>query len=160
MEIIEQITFYGHVLNVYNSVDEPLFLAVEVARMIDYSVGNTSWMLENIDPEEKILLNVTVLRNANDQRNGRGGNKKPVWFLTEYGLYEVLMQSRKPIAKQFKIVVKSILRDMRCERDDPRMSNWFEHLDLQADFEANNCLREDHGLEPITFEEYKIKRMR
>lgn len=24
------------------------------------------------------------------------------WFLTENGLYEVLMQSRKPIAKQFK----------------------------------------------------------
>lgn len=25
-----------------------------------------------------------------------------MWFLTDDGLYEVLMQSRKPIAKQFK----------------------------------------------------------
>lgn len=156
MEIIEQITFYGHVLNVYNSVDEPLFLAVEVARMIDYSNGHTHQMLSTLDDEDKILVSYNIA----DQRNGRGGNKKPVWFLTEYGLYEVLMQSHKPIARRFKTVVKSILRDMRRERDDPRMSNWFEHLDLQADFEANNCLREDHGLEPITFEEYKIKRMR
>lgn len=30
------------------------------------------------------------------------GQKREVLFLTEDGLYEVLMQSRKPIAKQFK----------------------------------------------------------
>ncbi|WP_300854391.1 BRO family protein, partial [uncultured Clostridium sp.] len=32
------------------------------------------------------------------------------WFLTEDGLYEVLMQSRKPIAKAFKKEVKKILK--------------------------------------------------
>lgn len=36
-----------------------------------------------------------------------------VIFLTEDGLYEVLMQSRKPIAKQFKKGVKKILREVR-----------------------------------------------
>ena len=35
------------------------------------------------------------------------------WFLTEDGLYEVLMQSRKPIAKQFKKEVKKILKSIR-----------------------------------------------
>ena len=34
-------------------------------------------------------------------------------MLTEDGLYEVLMQSRKPIAKQFKKKVKEILKDIR-----------------------------------------------
>ena len=34
-------------------------------------------------------------------------------FLTEEGLYEVLMQSRKPIAKEFKKKVKEILKDVR-----------------------------------------------
>ena len=34
-------------------------------------------------------------------------------FLTENGLYEVLMMSRKPIAKKFKKEVKRILHDLR-----------------------------------------------
>ena len=33
--------------------------------------------------------------------------------LTEDGLYEVLMQSRKPIAKQFKKEVKTLLKNIR-----------------------------------------------
>ena len=36
-----------------------------------------------------------------------------MWFLTEDGVYEVLMQSRKPIAKQFKKEVKKILKEIR-----------------------------------------------
>lgn len=36
-----------------------------------------------------------------------------MWFLTEDGLYEVLMQSRKPIAKEFKKKVKEILKTIR-----------------------------------------------
>lgn len=35
------------------------------------------------------------------------------WFLTEDGLYEVLMTSRKPIAKKFKSEVKKILKEIR-----------------------------------------------
>ena len=39
--------------------------------------------------------------------------KTEAWFLTEDGLYEVLMQSRKPIAKEFKKKVKEILKSIR-----------------------------------------------
>ena len=41
------------------------------------------------------------------------GQNREMWFLTEDGLYEVLMQSRKPIAKQFKKEVKKILKSIR-----------------------------------------------
>ena len=41
------------------------------------------------------------------------GKPHKQWFLTEDGLYEVLMQSRKPIAKQFKKKVKEILKEIR-----------------------------------------------
>lgn len=34
------------------------------------------------------------------------GQKRQIWFLIEDGLYEMLMQSRKPIAKEFKKEVK------------------------------------------------------
>ena len=36
-----------------------------------------------------------------------------MYFLTEEGWYEVLMQSRKPIAKEFKKQVKQILKEIR-----------------------------------------------
>lgn len=36
-----------------------------------------------------------------------------MWFLTEGGLYEVLMQSRKPIAKKLKKEIKKILKQIR-----------------------------------------------
>lgn len=40
-------------------------------------------------------------------------NSYSALFLTESGLYEVLMQSRKPIAKAFKKEVKDILKSVR-----------------------------------------------
>lgn len=55
-------------------------------------------ILKSIDDEEKVKVNNIHFEN----RTGGNGT----WFLTEDGLYEVLMQSRKPIAKQFKKEVR------------------------------------------------------
>ena len=44
--------------------------------------------------------------------NGQYENQECL-FLTEDGLYEVLMQSRKTIAKSFKKEVKKILKQIR-----------------------------------------------
>ena len=41
------------------------------------------------------------------------GQNREMWLLTEDGLYEVQMQSRKPIAKAFKREVKQILKTIR-----------------------------------------------
>ena len=59
-------------------------------------------MLESIDENEKIKREIGTLTNSYS-----------AWFLTEDGLYEVLMQSRKPIAKAFKKEVKIILKTIR-----------------------------------------------
>ena len=59
-------------------------------------------MVRSIDDDEKVANIIPT----------PGGNQK-VWMLTEDGLYEVLMQSRKPIAKQFKTGVKAILKEIR-----------------------------------------------
>lgn len=63
------------------------------------SLKNVSDMIQRVDEEERSKLNL-----------GRQGE---TWMLTENGLYEVLMQSRKPIAKSFKKGVKSILKEIR-----------------------------------------------
>lgn len=59
-------------------------------------------MLDKIDEDEKLVGTLF-----------RSGQNREAWFLTENGLYEVLMQSRKPLAKEFKKKVKEILKSIR-----------------------------------------------
>lgn len=63
-------------------------------------------MLQAIDDDEKVKI--TPKQSLGDLVNYKEYN-----FLTEGGLYEVLMQSRKPIAKDFKKGVKQILHEVR-----------------------------------------------
>ncbi|MGX9757150.1 phage antirepressor [Clostridioides difficile] len=100
LQIIKEQELLGKEFRVYGTLEKPLFLAKDVAEWIEHS--NVSTMLFNIEVEEKELIQIGTLNNAYS-----------AWFLTEDGLYEVLMQSRKPIAKQFKKEVKKILKEIR-----------------------------------------------
>ncbi|WP_282804544.1 BRO-N domain-containing protein [Clostridium tetani] len=105
LQIIDQRNLLGKDFKVYGDFQNPLFLAKDVAEWIDYqktSEGyyNTSKMLNTVDKDEKVTI----------PNKDSGGSKL---FLTEDGLYEVLMQSRKPIAKKFKKEVKKILKSIR-----------------------------------------------
>ena len=141
MERIEVVNAYGLSLDVYGTPEEPLFLAADVARAIDYSEGNTAHMLETVDENEKLI--VTIVRS---------GQRRGMWFLTENGLYEVLMQSRKPIAKKFKSVVKRMLKDLRL-KGGHTIGEWFGRFEGVEDLDSFNILREDFGLPPVTDEE-------
>ncbi len=88
----------GKQFKVYGTPEEPLFLAKDVAEWLDLS--NTTDMVSRVDEDEVTKLNL-------------GGLQGECNFLTEDGLYEVLMQSRKPIAKEFKKEVKNILKTIR-----------------------------------------------
>ena len=61
-------------------------------------VSNASKLTKNLDKEEYLTTRY---------------NNTSATFITEDGLYEVLMQSRKPIAKAFKKEVKKILKQIR-----------------------------------------------
>lgn len=100
LQIINQQEVLGKDFTIYGTLEEPLFLAKDVADWIEHS--NPTEMLKGIDEDEK--LTSTILR---------AGQTREVNLLTENGLYEVLMQSRKPIAKQFKKQVKQILKSIR-----------------------------------------------
>ncbi|NQM39979.1 phage repressor protein [Streptococcus suis] len=110
MQVVTTMTFHGQPLNIYGSEQEPYFMARDIAEMIDYQKTaqgkyNTAKMLAMVDEDEKIkgIPNSHTLIN----------NGTTVWFLTEQGLYEVLFQSRKPKAKEFKHWVKNILKEIR-----------------------------------------------
>lgn len=98
LQIIEQREVLGKEFTIYGDLENPLFKATDIAEWIDYGVSNVSKMVKNIDDTEKIITRT---------------NNTSATFLTEDGLYEVLMQSRKPIAKQFKKEVKKILKTIR-----------------------------------------------
>lgn len=100
LQVLKESELLGRQFKVYGSVEQPLFLAKDVAEMIEHT--NPRMMLDVVDDDEKVVSNVYTL----------GGNQQ-ARFLTEDGLYEVLMQSRKPIAKAFKKGVKTILKEIR-----------------------------------------------
>ena len=100
LEVLEHREVLGQDFKIYGNIENPLFLAKDVARWIEHS--DVSTMLRVIDESEKVTNIVCT-----------PGGKQSALFLTEDGLYEVLMQSRKPIAKQFKRKVKEILKEIR-----------------------------------------------
>ena len=99
----ETFTILDKEFKIYNTIEEPFFLAKDVAEWIEHS--NVSTMVNKVDDEEKEMIQIGTLNNAYS-----------AWFLTENGVYEVLMQSRKPIAKQFKKEVKQLLKKLRLEQ--------------------------------------------
>lgn len=100
LQIIREQEVLGKDFKVYGDYDNPLVKAKDVADWLE--VSNVSQMVQTIDDDEKGIYKIDTL-----------GGKQDVLFLTENGLYEVLMQSRKPIAKEFKKQVKVILKDIR-----------------------------------------------
>lgn len=109
LAIVDQREVLGKDFKIYGTKENPLFLAKDVAERIDYSKDgkgnyNVSSMLMTIDEDEKVKIHT----NLNNSKVGSN-----TWFLTEQGLYEVLFQSRKPIAKEFKKEVKKILKQIR-----------------------------------------------
>ena len=77
-----------------------MFLASDVADWIEHS--QTSKMVKSVDDDEKLIGTLFL-----------SGQNRDTWFLTEDGLYEVCMQSRKPIAKKIKKEIKQYLKSIR-----------------------------------------------
>lgn len=104
IDVVGTITFDDKVLNVYVSLNQPMFRATDIANMIEYSEGNTWKLLELCEEDEKLNLPVIV-----------AGQKRNVNFVNEEGLYNILEQSRKPIARKFRKVLNKQLVRMRNE---------------------------------------------
>ena len=87
----------GVELKMYGPKDGPMFKASDVAGILDHS--NSRKMLDMIDEQERCNLKLE-----------RGGTAN---FITEDGLYECLMLSRKPEARKFKRTIKKLLKGLR-----------------------------------------------
>lgn len=98
--VIDERKVLGKAFRIYGDFENPLFLAKDVAEWIEHNKPNE--LIANVDDTEKLKAIIS-----------HSGQNREMWFLTEDGLYEVLMLSRKPIAKEFKKEVKKILKSIR-----------------------------------------------
>ena len=103
MAVINETEIMDKTFRVYGTFENPLFLAKDVAEWIEHS--NLTVMINSVDDDEKLISRTKDCL----------GRDNSATFLTENGLYEVLMLSRKPIAKQFKTEVKKILKELRLK---------------------------------------------
>lgn len=100
IKILHKSTFLGKEIDVWGTFENPLFRASDVANWLHNT--NVSNMVKKVDEDEVTKFNL-------------GSRQGETLFLTENGLYEILMLSRKKDAKQFKKGVKKILHGIRTK---------------------------------------------
>lgn len=111
--VIKETEVLGRMFKVYGTVEEPLFLAKDIAERIGHS--NVGKMVSDAELEDDEFRKENIEITYSYGNEVRTRNQE-VLMLTENGLYEVLMQSRKPIAKQFKKEIKKILKTLRLNQ--------------------------------------------
>lgn len=135
--VIDSEVICNQQVNVYGTREKPLFLAKDVAKWLGHS--NPSRMLSKIDEDEKMIIYAKLSLQNSDITNSYIPSESDsckannYLFLTEFGVYEVLMQSRLPKAKEFKKGVKEILKRIR----------------LTGKYEADTHSDDDHSRELI-----------
>lgn len=116
VKIVGSIQFKNHTLPVYGDLDEPLFKATDVADLLEYGSNNV-WNLTSIcEEDEKVVLPTVV-----------AGQRRKVTFITETGLYNVLAQSRKTLARAWRRVIHEeliALRRVRGKNISEQFEDW------------------------------------
>jgi len=101
MELIKTFVKNSIQLNVYGTFEKPLFMAKEIGSILNMS--NIHEQIRHIDSDWKEFRKTETL-----------GGAQQMTFLTEPGLYYLIMRSNKPEAKLFqKWVVTEILPSIR-----------------------------------------------
>lgn len=100
MEVVGSLEFAKTHLDVYSSLDIPLFAAKDVAEML--KMDDKYGVIEKCERDEIVV-----------EVNG----KKATHYITELGLYNVLAQSRKLVARKWRRVISQQLIDARRARN-------------------------------------------
>ena len=135
MELVGKISFDGNMLEVYNSLDEPWFRVSELSKILEYSTGKTSQILELIEKDEHLITALKV-----------SGQMREVRMVNELGLYNILSQSRKPIARKWRRVIHSNLIMLRKQNQ----------LTIEGQFAEWDAMAEDIFIDPETGELMQI----
>ena len=102
---VGSIKYDGVEINVYNDLNEPLFLLKDVAKLTGYRTDSSNKLLEFCEEDEHLQGNIF-----------RAGQKRKVTFVTEMGLYNILSQMRTQQARKWRRVVHQELIDLRLKK--------------------------------------------
>jgi prophage antirepressor-like protein len=104
-------------LTAYGTLEEPLFDPGEVAEWLGYHRSYAEQILKDVGEDETVMFEFeSVVFNE----TGRLGTFLSArLLLTENGLYETVMQSKVPQAREYKKRIKQVLKDMRVD-DRPK----------------------------------------
>ena len=118
LQVIKETEILGKQIKMYGSIENPYCVASDVAEWLGERDGYT--VSRKVSDEEKDTQIVCTL----------GGNQKTT-VLTEDGLYEACMLSRKKIARPLKSEIKKYLKSIRLTGaaipvgDEQKMVNYY-----------------------------------
>ncbi len=87
-------------ITIKGTYEDPLFRASDVGLILDIKFIHNS--IKDFDNDEKVSRRTLTL-----------GGPQEVFFLTELGLYRLLGQSRKPIAREFQKWIAKVIKEIR-----------------------------------------------
>lgn len=114
LEVVSTGNVLGRKFTIYGTIEDPLFLAKDVAEWIEYSKTSGGsydvWkMIQTVDDDEKVkkICDIKDTYTTSDE-SSRARNTQEMWFLTEKGLISVLSKTRKISNDKRKILIKSL----------------------------------------------------
>lgn len=93
--VVGQITFDGKKLDVYNSIEEPLFKASDIFKLLNTYIGSRYENISHICEADEIFNLPTEVN----------GYRKNVVFVNEHGLYNILSNSRNETARKWRRLI-------------------------------------------------------
>lgn len=132
IKIVGEIRFQNHAIPVYGDLDKPLFKAADLADLVEYGEGNIWNLMRLCEDDEHLKLPVIV-----------SGQRRQTTFVTETGLYNILSQSRKPLARAWRRVVHEELIALRRSQGKDvaeKFEEWAEMADNIYFDEERGCL--------------------
>lgn len=132
IKIVGEIKFQTKTIPIYGDLDAPLFRALDIADLVEYGEGNV-WALTRLCEEDEYLKLPLLV----------SGQHRQTTFVTETGLYNILSQSRKPIARAWRRVVHEELIVMRRSQGKDvaaKFEEWAEMADNIYFDEERGCL--------------------
>jgi prophage antirepressor-like protein len=113
--LVEQFKHFN--IEVHGTYDEPLFKAKDIGDLLE--MRNIREVIKNFNEKQRCDVSLTDAI----------GRQQNTTFLTEKGLYKVLMRSRKPIAEEFQDWVCELIKHIRLNSNN-QLQNKIKELEF------------------------------
>lgn len=146
LNVVSVVSVLGVHLTIYGSVERPVFLVKEVAKVIDYHKDYrgkySSSSLVKAVPERNKFKHPFLIANK-----GRSFQERDVWFVDERGLYILLTRTQKRGSAIARHEIMNLLTEIRKSRLElsPREKNSNPYVckEINLEIRAKNKKRLD-----------------